>query len=332
MDKKYQVFISSTFIDLGTERSAALQALLKSDCFPAGMELFPAVDAEQFEYIKEIIQGSDYYLIISAGRYGSIHPETKLSYTEMEYDYAVSIGKPTIRLLHKDPFQILPGKHIESSGGKRKKLEFFRKKLQNSNLVNYWSTPEELSQQLILALLDIKKRHPTRGWVRGENVLTVEHLREIDELKSQIAELKDKSENNTEIVVDFDDLNEAMELDVLVAMEESEDLPKKVSKIKIPNKKIAEAVFLSLLRASELTDISRIAGDILTSEASFPKNTEKFDYTWISLERTITLHFLQYLESRGLSSSSDLQIIDNYKLTPYAKRHANFISSRKLIR
>ncbi len=104
MEKRYQVFISSTFQDLRNARQEVSQALLRADCFPAGMELFPAADEEQFEFIKTVIDQSDYYIIISAGRYGSIHPETGLSYTEMEYDYAVKVGKTVIRLLHKDPF------------------------------------------------------------------------------------------------------------------------------------------------------------------------------------------------------------------------------------
>lgn len=44
MDKRYQVFISSTFRDLQQERQAVLRAVLELDHMPAGMELFPAGD------------------------------------------------------------------------------------------------------------------------------------------------------------------------------------------------------------------------------------------------------------------------------------------------
>ena len=44
MEKRYQVFVSSTFNDLKDERQAVTQALLSLDHFPAGMELFPASD------------------------------------------------------------------------------------------------------------------------------------------------------------------------------------------------------------------------------------------------------------------------------------------------
>lgn len=53
MDKRYQVFVSSTFIDLQEERSNVIQSLMEMDCIPAGMELFPSIDEEQWDFIKK---------------------------------------------------------------------------------------------------------------------------------------------------------------------------------------------------------------------------------------------------------------------------------------
>lgn len=47
MEKRYQVFVSSTFTDLQEERRHVIQTLVKMDCIPSGMELFPAADEEQ---------------------------------------------------------------------------------------------------------------------------------------------------------------------------------------------------------------------------------------------------------------------------------------------
>jgi hypothetical protein len=60
MDKRLQVFISSTFEDLREERSAVMSALLHMECFPAGMELFPAADDDSLTLIKSVIDDSDY--------------------------------------------------------------------------------------------------------------------------------------------------------------------------------------------------------------------------------------------------------------------------------
>jgi hypothetical protein len=92
---RYQIFVSSTYEDLREERQQATQAILEAGCFPAGMELFPASDDTQWELIKRVIEECDYYVVILAGRYGSVGPDG-LSYTEMEYDYAVEKGIPVL--------------------------------------------------------------------------------------------------------------------------------------------------------------------------------------------------------------------------------------------
>ncbi len=144
--------------------------MLRTNCFPAGMELFPAADEEQFEYIKTVIDQSDYYIIISAGRYGTIHPETGLSFTEMEFDYAIETGKPVVRLLHKDPFNKLAGEFIEKTDDGRIKLEAFRKKLTENRLVRFWNDPIELSAEVVFSMNEIQSRKPQPGWVRGNSV------------------------------------------------------------------------------------------------------------------------------------------------------------------
>ncbi len=74
-EKRYQVFISSTFRDLIEERQAALKAILELSHMPAGMELFPAVDDSAWRLIQDVIDSSDYYVLIIGGRYGSLDEE-----------------------------------------------------------------------------------------------------------------------------------------------------------------------------------------------------------------------------------------------------------------
>lgn len=54
MEKRYQVFISSTYSDLKSERQTVMQTLMEMDCIPAEMELFPSIDEDQWEYIKRV--------------------------------------------------------------------------------------------------------------------------------------------------------------------------------------------------------------------------------------------------------------------------------------
>jgi hypothetical protein len=97
MDKKYQIFISSTFLDLKNERKKVLDCILSTKGFiPAGMELFNASNEEQFNVIKNEINLSDIYLLILGKRYGTINDKRNISYTQMEYEYALSRKMPIL--------------------------------------------------------------------------------------------------------------------------------------------------------------------------------------------------------------------------------------------
>ena len=102
MKKKYQFFISSTFTDLIDERLEIIQTILRTENIPLVMEAFPAADKKQMDLIKGIIDQSDFYIVLVGGRYGSIDPESGKSYTELEYDYAVSRGIPILAFLKTD--------------------------------------------------------------------------------------------------------------------------------------------------------------------------------------------------------------------------------------
>jgi hypothetical protein len=101
MDKKYQIFVSSTFSDLVEERQAVSRAILDMGHIPAGMEMFPAADIEQLTYIWKVIDECDYYVLIIGARYGSLD-EDGVSYTQREFQYAVETDKTVLAFLHKD--------------------------------------------------------------------------------------------------------------------------------------------------------------------------------------------------------------------------------------
>jgi len=102
VNRKLQVFISSTYEDLKDERQAAVQAVLDAGHIPAGMELFAAGDKSQWESITRWIDESDAFLLILGGRYGSIEPESKKAYVELEYRYAMEKGKRLFALVLKE--------------------------------------------------------------------------------------------------------------------------------------------------------------------------------------------------------------------------------------
>lgn len=187
MEKRHQVFISSTFGDLKEERAEIIQALLELDCFPAGMELFPAATAAAWDLIKGVIDDSDYYCLIIAGRYGSIGDDG-IGFTEKEYDYAMSQGKPVMAFLHAEPGSIVASKTEKTEEG-RIRLEKFRKKIEQSHHRRHWSSAAELGGLVSRALVNMRKTSPSEGWVRGKFAATEALLIEVANLRARVAEL-----------------------------------------------------------------------------------------------------------------------------------------------
>lgn len=188
MDKRYQVFISSTYSDLKEERSKVMQTIMSLDCIPAGMELFPAIDAEQFEFIKKIIDDCDYYVLIIGGRYGSISDDG-ISYTEKEYNYAISKNIHVLAFLHED-IKKLTFEKSESNPENRNKLEVFREKVSNGRLVQFWNNADELNGIVAVSLMKTIKMYPAIGWVRANLQSNTESLQEINTLRKEIEKLQ----------------------------------------------------------------------------------------------------------------------------------------------
>lgn len=187
MDIKHQIFVSSTYKDLIEERKEVIHALLELDCIPSGMELFPATDEDAWSLITEVIDGCDYYILILAGKYGSTNSDG-IGYTEMEFDYAVSQGKPVICFIHQNPEELPAGK-VEPTDKGKENLKTFRSKAQEKHC-KFWSTPHDLGAKVSRSLIQLKKKHPSEGWVRGRYAADQKMLSEIEEMRRRIAELE----------------------------------------------------------------------------------------------------------------------------------------------
>ncbi|MBD8894017.1 DUF4062 domain-containing protein [Roseibium litorale] len=203
--KKYQVFVSSTFRDLIEERQDAIRNILDLKHIPAGMELFPASDVDQLDYIKKVIDECDYYLLIMGGRYGSIDADG-VSFTEREYDYAVETGKVVIAFVHSNPDAIPVGKSdldpkvIEA-------LKGFRGKVMTGRLVKTWATRQELEPLVLKSLIHAFNDFPQVGWIRGDNAATDVILEQSNKVLQENVRLREElSSFESRNIVDFDDI------------------------------------------------------------------------------------------------------------------------------
>ena len=194
LKRKLQVFISSTFTDLIHERQAAVGAVLKAGHIPAGMELFTAGDRSQMATIKEWIDESDVYMLILGGRYGSIEVTTGISYTELEYDYAVQQGKPVFAVVITE--EALEAK-VKAYGTSffvkenTKELGLFREKVLR-NVSSFFEDYKDIKLCVHESMADFSANRDLKGWVSGDEVADTKPLfDEIRKLSEENRSLKE---------------------------------------------------------------------------------------------------------------------------------------------
>jgi hypothetical protein len=224
-----QIFISSTYEDLQQEREAVVKSILEIGDIPVGMEMFSAADEDQWKLIKRQIEQSDYYIVIIAHRYGSL--ANLVSFTEMEYDYAVSVGVPVLGFIIDQEAE-WPPNHIEADADKRNKLEAFKHKVK-TRVVSFWKSSDILSGKVLASLSKQKNLNPRPGWVRANNLASSEALGELAGLSKEVARLSEENSLLRQRASDdahfslIDAMAEDSECQALIFMYETgKDLPK----------------------------------------------------------------------------------------------------------
>jgi transcriptional regulator with PAS, ATPase and Fis domain len=172
--RKLQVFVSSTYVDLRSERQTAVAAILEAGHIPAGMELFAAGDEEQLHVIRRWIDESDIFLLILGRRYGSLEPATKKSYTQLEYEYAKQAGKPFFAIVLSDTFvtnKVRSGDSFDAIREREspEKFETFYQ-LVTSRLCKFPDDHKDIRLAIGQSIAELQKRHEFAGWVSARVV------------------------------------------------------------------------------------------------------------------------------------------------------------------
>lgn len=187
MSAKYQIFVSSTYVDLKDERDLVIKAILEMGHIPVGMEMFSAADEEQWNIIKRQIDQSDYYVVVVAHRYGSCD-SLGLSYTEKEYDYACQIGVPSLGFILDDSVS-WPREKSDIEPLAVERLNGFKSKVK-SKPVSFWRGTDDLYGKCSIALMKAFNAYPREGWVRASQVQDSAASKEIVRLSGENAELR----------------------------------------------------------------------------------------------------------------------------------------------
>lgn len=200
MEKKYQVFISSTYTDLINERQTVVESILNAGHIPAGMELFKAGPTQE-ETIEEWIKESDIYVLILGARYGTMKNE-EISYTQWEYNLAKELGKPMFSIVLSDEYiqkmandQKIEVKDVETSNPLYKE---FKKDVMQS-LVIIADHSAEIRLGVSDSIREIERKYPEKleGWIKGK------YLNELEVLRKSNEELTKKLVSSQEEVIDM---------------------------------------------------------------------------------------------------------------------------------
>lgn len=227
MEKKLQIFISSTYHDLLSERQAAVEAILSAGHIPAGMELFSAGDESQLEVIRRWIDDSDIFMLILGGRFGTIHQNTGKSYIELEYEYALDKKKPVFAVVISEPAL---DKKIKEQG--KCVLELDRpdnyhefKKRVMSKICKFFDDEKDIKLSIHATLNDFKKRYDFSGWVSGRATENINKLisqnttltNENEKLRKEIELLKTKNKQLDKTIngIKYEDIEKALGNEVI---------------------------------------------------------------------------------------------------------------------
>jgi len=235
LKRKYQVFVSATYEDLIEERQEVLNIILKAYCLPTSMEFIPAANRPPWDQIEQYIRDCDYFVVISAGKYGSYFDKNDtISYTEKEFDYAQSLGKTILAFIHKTPANVkqkpdgtADNAYVEEFGSKLQiKLSEFREKLRKmpngkDRKLDKWANKDDLKHLVFVALTDTINNETctSKGWIRA-NEITISDLDHIEENKT-LREKNDLLEANSKELKEIIDLLEANNKLVLELMEKN---------------------------------------------------------------------------------------------------------------
>lgn len=267
LEKKYQVFISSTYLDLKEERQKVVEAILSAGHIPAGMELFHAGDETQKELIEEWINDSDIYVLILGGRYGSLDSDG-MSYTEWEYDKAKELSKPSFSLVLTKEY--LDNK-VEKGLIKATDLEYntpklvdFRDKVK-SKIVSEINTIEQIEAEVFKAINRIanKQSESLEGWIKGS------YLSEIVRLKEENSNLTSQLVSRQIEVIDMQKELSAIKDDYIG------EYSFNYVKEKLTNKKIQSGILNEKLQ--ELEE-KKSSGDLSNDEQKRYEKLREFKY------------------------------------------------------
>lgn len=184
LDKRYQVFISTSGAEMQPERIILSQTLVGMGFFSWGLEQRTPLNTA---FARRQIDDCDYVVILLGSQYGE-QSVSGVGYMHLEYIYAVTKQKPIIVFMHEDPASRDSSLHDTKPELQEKFKEFRQLLQQEADQVFCYRTLRDLEMAVRLNMPQMLERYPVSGWVRPQNTQALHD--EIDQLKAKVAQLE----------------------------------------------------------------------------------------------------------------------------------------------
>lgn len=185
LDKRYQVFISTSGIEMQPARSLLMQTLVGMGFFSWGLEQRTPISTA---LSRRQIDDCDYLILLLGSQYGELSV-SGMGYMHLDYLYAVSRQKPIIVFMHEQPELHAANLAVAQKPELTEKFNQFRALLQkNVDQIFTYRTLRDLELAARFNMPQMLERYPVLGWVRPQN--TQKLFDEIAQLKAKLAILE----------------------------------------------------------------------------------------------------------------------------------------------
>ena len=184
LDKRYQVFISTSGAEMQPERMVLAQTLIGMGFFSWGLEQRTPLSTS---IARRQIDDCDYVVLLLGSQYGE-QSVSGVSYLHLEYIYAVTKQKPIIVFMHDAP-ESRDAALQDSKPELKEKFHEFRKQLQQEvDQVFCYHSLRDLELAVRFNMSQKLERYPVLGWVRPQNTQVLQD--EIDSLRAKVTRLE----------------------------------------------------------------------------------------------------------------------------------------------
>ena len=184
LDKRYQVFISTSGSEMQPERIILSQTLVGMGFFSWGLEQRNPLSTA---FARRQIDDCDYVVLLLGSQYGE-QSVSGVGYMHLEYIYAMTKQKPVIVFMHEEP-EAREAKLHDHKAELKEKFKEFRKQLQHEvDQVFTYLSLRDLELAVRSSMPQMLERYPVVGWVRPQNTQVLQD--EIDSLRAKVKQLE----------------------------------------------------------------------------------------------------------------------------------------------